>query len=135
MPLEGGFIPIRVEWIFSNSQRSSWITGMSTKYHGTQRYQPVPASPWSPGALVLSDGPGLCSFEQLPLLTPNRRLNWKKKYHLEDQEIGTSLAVQWLRLCASNARGPGVIPGWGTRSHMPQLRVCMQQLKYPSRYN
>ena len=42
---------------------------------------------------------------------------------------GTSLVVQWLRLCAPNARGPGLIPGQGTRSHMPQLRVCMMQLK------
>ncbi|TEA37944.1 hypothetical protein DBR06_SOUSAS37410008, partial [Sousa chinensis] len=29
-----------------------------------------------------------------------------------------SLVVQWLRLCAPNAGGPGSIPGWGTRSHM-----------------
>ena len=30
----------------------------------------------------------------------------------------TSLVVQWLRLCAPNAGGPGSIPGQGTRSHM-----------------
>ena len=35
---------------------------------------------------------------------------------------GTSLVVQWLRLCALHAGGPGLIPGQGTRSHMPQLR-------------
>ena len=35
---------------------------------------------------------------------------------------GISLVVQWLRLCAPNAGGPGLIPAWGTRSHMPQLR-------------
>ncbi|TEA25694.1 hypothetical protein DBR06_SOUSAS2510124, partial [Sousa chinensis] len=29
-----------------------------------------------------------------------------------------SLVVQWLRLCAPNAGGPGWIPGQGTRSHM-----------------
>ena len=29
--------------------------------------------------------------------------------------IVTSLAVQWLRLRASNARGEGTIPGWGTK--------------------
>ncbi|TEA37693.1 hypothetical protein DBR06_SOUSAS9210008, partial [Sousa chinensis] len=29
-----------------------------------------------------------------------------------------SLVVQWLRLCAPNAGGPGSIPGQGTRSHM-----------------
>ena len=31
----------------------------------------------------------------------------------------------------SQCRGPGSIPGQGTRSHMPQLRVCMPQLKSP----
>ena len=28
---------------------------------------------------------------------------------------GTSLVVQWLRLCASNAGGVGLIPGWGAK--------------------
>ena len=32
---------------------------------------------------------------------------------------GTSLAVQWLRLCTSNALGTGSIPGQGTKIHMP----------------
>ena len=36
---------------------------------------------------------------------------------------GTSLVVQWLRLCVPNAGGPGWIPGQGTRSYMPQLKV------------
>ena len=36
--------------------------------------------------------------------------------------------VQWLRLQASNAVGPGSIPGQGTKSHMPQLKVLMLQL-------
>ena len=35
---------------------------------------------------------------------------------------GASLVVQWLRLCAPNAEGPGLNPGQGTRSHMTQLR-------------
>ena len=46
--------------------------------------------------------------------------------------IGTSLLVQWLRLHTPNVEGPGSIPGQGTRSHMPQLRVSMLQLR-PSR--
>ena len=29
--------------------------------------------------------------------------------------MGTSLVVQWLRLCALTARNPGLIPGWGTK--------------------
>ena len=31
------------------------------------------------------------------------------------QRTGTSLVVQWLRLCAPNAGGMGSIPGQGTR--------------------
>ena len=34
---------------------------------------------------------------------------------------GTSFMVQWLRLHAPNAGGPGLIPGQGTRSRMLQL--------------
>ena len=36
---------------------------------------------------------------------------------------GTSLAVQWLRLHAPNAGGLGSIPGQGTRSLMPKLKI------------
>ncbi|TEA28488.1 hypothetical protein DBR06_SOUSAS2010115, partial [Sousa chinensis] len=42
-----------------------------------------------------------------------------------------SLVVQWLRLCTPNAGGLGLIPRQGTRSHMPQLRVHVLQLKIP----
>ena len=35
---------------------------------------------------------------------------------------GISLVVQWLRLWAPNVGGPGLIPGLGIRSHLPQLR-------------
>ncbi|TEA16676.1 hypothetical protein DBR06_SOUSAS20610068, partial [Sousa chinensis] len=42
-----------------------------------------------------------------------------------------SLVVQWLRLRAPSAGGPGSIPGQGTRSHIPQLRVRMPRLKIP----
>ena len=37
--------------------------------------------------------------------------------------------VQWLRLCAPDAGGLGSIPGWGTRSHMPQLRLYVAKKK------
>ena len=53
------------------------------------------------------------------------------QYFWWNEYVWTSLAVQWVRLCAPNAGGPGSIPGWGTRSHRPQLRVRMQQLKIP----
>ena len=38
------------------------------------------------------------------------------------------MVVQWLRFCAPNAVGPGLIPGQGTRSHMPQQRSYVLQL-------
>ena len=37
----------------------------------------------------------------------------------------TSLVVQWLRLHAPNVEAWSLIPGQGTRSHRPQLRVPM----------
>ena len=50
--------------------------------------------------------------------------------HQEDM-TGTSLVVQRLRCHFPIARGPGSISGQGTRSHMPQLRDYMPQLKVP----
>ena len=38
-----------------------------------------------------------------------------KKQCLPSSKRGTSLVVQWLRLCASDARGTGLIPGQGTK--------------------
>ena len=52
-----------------------------------------------------------------------------KSNHRESRSVGTSLVVQWLRLCVHNIRGLGLIPGQGSRSHMLQLRVCMPQRK------
>ena len=39
--------------------------------------------------------------------------------------------VQWLRLHAPNAGGPGSIPDQGTQSFMLQLSVCVPQLEIP----
>ena len=36
---------------------------------------------------------------------------------------GASLVVQWLRLCTSNAGGPGLIPNQGARSHITNNTV------------
>ena len=41
----------------------------------------------------------------------------------------TSLVIQWLRLHAPSAVGQDSIPGQGTRSHMPHLRVSLWQLR------
>ena len=45
----------------------------------------------------------------------------------ERRALETSLAVQWLRLHASTARGTGSIPGRGTK--IPHAMQCSQQLK------
>ena len=45
--------------------------------------------------------------------------------------LGTSLVVQWLRLCTPNAEGLDLIPSQGSRSHMPQPGIHMLQLKVP----
>ena len=42
---------------------------------------------------------------------------------------GTYVVVQWLRLHVPNAGSLSSIPGQGTRSYMPHLRVHMPQLK------
>ena len=47
----------------------------------------------------------------------------------QENWTGTSPVVQWLRLCPLNIGSWGLIPGQGTRSHMPQLRACVMQLK------
>ena len=50
---------------------------------------------------------------------------------LKAVQEGTSPVVQWLRLQAPKAGGLSSIPDQGTRFRMPQLRVCMPQLKIP----
>ena len=45
------------------------------------------------------------------------------------KDRGTSLVVQWLRLCTASVEGPGSIPGQGTRSYILQRRVRMPQLR------
>ena len=56
---------------------------------------------------------------------------WKAMFMktLRTHKSGTSLVVQWLWLSAPNAGGPGSVPGQETRSHLPQPRVCMVQLR------
>ena len=61
--------------------------------------------------LKLSDAQSHLSFTTLP--------GWSKMTQLGFGEAkqftkGTSLEVQWLRLCASIAGGTVSIPGWGT---------------------
>ena len=53
-----------------------------------------------------------------------------------NEVMGTSLVIQWLRLHAPIAGGPGLIPGKETRSHILQLRVLDAATKtQPSQVN
>jgi len=42
-------------------------------------------------------------------------LLWSLKRHFGELLLGTSLAVQWIRLCISTAGGMGSIPGLETK--------------------
>ena len=46
-------------------------------------------------------------------------------YPLLKKKVRNSLAVQWLGLCALTAKGPGLVPGWGTR--IPRAAQCGQK--------
>ena len=53
-------------------------------------------------------------------------MDWENQY---SENEWASLVVWWLILGASNSGDLGSVPGQGTRSHMPQLRAPMLQLK------
>ena len=49
---------------------------------------------------------------------------------------GTSLVVQWVRLCTPNVGSLGLIPGQGTRSHMhATTKSSLSITKDPVCYN
>ena len=39
----------------------------------------------------------------------------KRERKIKSARTWNSLALQWLRLCTSNAGGVGLIPGWGAK--------------------
>ena len=51
----------------------------------------------------------------------------KTELRVKRRTSGSSLAVQWVRLCASTAGGEGSIPGWGTM--IPHAAQCGQKKK------
>ena len=54
---------------------------------------------------------------------------WDNVSGSQNHYTGILLEVQWLRLHDLNVGAPGLIPGQGTRAHMPQLKFHMPQLK------
>ena len=48
---------------------------------------------------------------------------WDRYFIILRKYFRTFLVVQWLKLHAPNAEGPGLIPGQGTRSHISQLKI------------
>ena len=107
---------------FKNQGRQYWIlTGLqccdpSTRSNRTLKVATHNGLGWRPFSGEGSEKGAIdWRWEEI---TGNRKVGW-----------GTSLAVQWLRLCAPSAVAPGLIPGQETSSHMLQLRVHMPQLK------
>ena len=41
----------------------------------------------------------------------------------------TTLVIQWLEIHTPDAGHPGLFPAWGTRSHLPQLRILYTSTK------
>ena len=50
-------------------------------------------------------------------------------FRASKNELGTFPVAPAAKTPCSHGRGPGSVPGQGTRSHTPQLRVHMPQLK------
>ena len=46
---------------------------------------------------------------------PKRPFSYFQVLAVRNKAVGTSLMVQWLRLCASTAGGMGLISGWGAK--------------------
>ena len=61
------------------------------------------------------------TYFHIPLIVSSHLAN-PKAFQVFKMHQRTSLVVQWLKLCASDAGGPCSIPGQETRSHVPQLR-------------
>ena len=91
----------------------AWQSMGAGGMEGSYPLLPIFISPWK-AVFWGSDPRGTSSL----LWEPELNLNIK---------ADTSLVVQWLRLHAANAGGPGWIPGQGTRSRMAQLSVHVLQ--------
>ena len=74
---------------------------------------------------------GLCSLLGPQGLTHSRHS--RSSGHKNNEWMRTSLVVQWLRLQAPSARGPGSIPCQGTRFHGLKLKILCATTKTSNR--
>ena len=81
------------------------------------------------GSALNSEQLFLCSSCFFSTTSERLRLGVKIFTYQKSAGVGTSLAVQWLRLGASTAEGMGSIPGWGTRSHIPRIPHAVRPKK------
>ena len=82
--------------------------------------------PWTeePGRLQSMEG----SSVRKEFQERDANVQWPgRKRHMA---YGTTLVVQWLKHCASNARGPSLIPSQGTRTCLPKQRSRVLQLRF-----
>ena len=70
---------------------------------------------------ILNPPPSSLPVPSIPLGRPSAPA--PSIQYRENPSLGTSLVVQWLRLCSPSAGGLDLIPGWGTRSHIRQLQI------------
>ena len=96
--------------------------------HTTSRPAPLPFSSATSHPCL---SPGYCSrlLSALPAMTTAPTVHplhthWSGPLKTQ---VRTSLVVQWLRLCTSNAGGAGLIPGQGTK--IPHAVVCSKKKK------
>ena len=100
-----------LEWIAISFRGSSWPRGQTCIYCISSRF--LTTEPLGKPNLLIKNGAG------------NKWLYSTKMYASKLVCPRTYLAVQWLRLHAPCTRALSSIPGQGTRSHMPQIRVYM----------
>ena len=97
---------------------SIWVWGREYAYWAhTDRICSVGNWIWRLLRSVIWSGKSLTLFSIVIAITTmwvdflHRKCNLSKK----KRRPGTSLVIQWLRLCASNTAGMGLIPGQGTK--------------------
>ena len=89
---------------------------------------------WGHCSFLLSSAAHRVLFVPSKNLPPQSRVSSVKEDPAQSKKKksliqGTSLMVQWLRLCAPNAGGLGSIPDQGTRPHLLQLTILCTSTK------